>query len=289
MSKKQANLVCLIVAAIWGGGFIATDAALQTFDPFTVLMIRFMGASLVSIVVCFCSHVKVSKQALFRGSISGMLMYLAFAFQTFGLAMTNTGQNAFLTAVNVVLVPYIVWFLWKKKPSKRQLGASVICLVGIACLSLSKGYFQFSFGDCLSLICALFFACHIISLEYATENSNSITINAVQMSVAALLSIPFALSLETIPQNISMHAYMSCGYMILVATFLAFQLQTLAQKYTDASSASVLLCTESLFANVFGFVLLHEAKSPIMILGGLLIFFSVILTEYSGQFVLSKA
>ena len=277
MSKKQANLVCLIVAAIWGGGFIATDAALQTFDPFTVLMIRFMGASLVSIVVCFCSHVKVSKQALFRGSISGVLMYLAFAFQTFGLAMTNTGQNAFLTAVNVVLVPYIVWLLWKKKPSKRQLGASVICLVGIACLSLSKGYFQFSFGDCLSLICALFFACHIISLEYATENSNSIAINAVQMSVAALLSIPFALSLETIPQHISMHAYMSC------------QLQTLAQKYTDASSASVLLCTESLFANVFGFVLLHEAKSPIMILGGLLIFISVILTEYSGQFVLSKA
>lgn len=289
MSKKQANLVCLIVAAIWGGGFIATDAALQTFDPLTVLMIRFIGASLVSIVVCLCSHVKVSKQALFRGSISGVLMYLAFAFQTFGLAMTNTGQNAFLTAVNVALVPYIVWLLWKKKPSKRQLGASVICLVGIACLNLSKGYFQFSFGDCLSLICALFFACHIISLEYATENSNSITINAVQMSVAALLSIPFALSLETIPQNISMHVYMSCGYMILVATFLAFQLQTLAQKYTDASSASVLLCTESLFANVFGFVLLHEAKSPIMILGGLLIFFSVILTEYSGQFVLSKA
>ena len=289
MSKKQANLVCLIVAAIWGGGFIATDAALQTFDPFTVLMIRFMGASLVSIVVCLCSHVKVSKQALFRGSISGVLMYLAFAFQTFGLAMTNTGQNAFLTAVNVVLVPYIVWLLWKKKPSKRQLGASVIGLVGIACLSLSKGYFQFSFGDCLSLICALFFACHIISLEYATENSNSIAINAVQMSVAALLSIPFALSLETIPQHISMHAYMSCGYMIVVATFLAFQLQTLAQKYTDASSASVLLCTESLFANIFGFVLLHETKSPIMILGGLLIFFSVILTEYSGQFVLSKA
>lgn len=88
------------------------------------------------------------------------------------------------------------------------------------------------------------------------------------MSVAAILSIPLALSLETIPQTITMHAYMSCAYMILVATFLAFQLQTLAQKYTDASSASVLLCTESLFANVFGFLLLHEEKSPIMILGG---------------------
>ena len=288
MSKQKANLICLLVAAIWGGGFIATDAALQTFDPFTVLMIRFIGASLVSILVCFTSHVKISREALFRGSISGILMYLAFAFQTFGLFLTNTGQNAFLTAVNVVLVPYIVWFLWKKKPNNRQLSASVVCLVGIACLSLSKGYFSFSFGDCLSLTCALFFACHIISLEYATENSNSIAINAVQMSVAALLSIPLALTLETIPKTITVHAYLSCGYMILIATYLAFQLQTLAQKYTDASSASVLLCTESLFANIFGFILLHESKSPIMILGGLLIFVSVILTEYSGQFILSK-
>ncbi len=288
MSKQQANIVCLLVAAIWGGGFIATDAALQTFAPFTVLMIRFIGAALVSIVVCMTSKVKISKEALVRGSISGSLMYLAFAFQTFGLFLTNTGQNAFLTAVNVVLVLYIVWILWKKKPSNRQLLASMVCLAGIACLSLSKGYFLFSFGDCLSLTCALLFACHIISLEYATKNSNSIAINAVQMSIAALLSIPLALGLETIPETITMHAYLSCGYMILIATYLAFQLQTLAQKYTDASSASVLLCTESLFANLFGFVLLHEAKSPIMILGGLLIFLSVILTEYSGQFILSK-
>ena len=93
MSKQQANLVCLLVAAIWGGGFSATDAALQTFDPFTVLMIRFIGASIVSIIVCLVSRVKISREALFRGSISGVLMYLAFAFQTFGLFLTNTGQN----------------------------------------------------------------------------------------------------------------------------------------------------------------------------------------------------
>lgn len=114
MSKQQANLVCLLVAAIWGGGFIATDAALQTFDPFTVLMIRFIGASIVSIIVCLVSRVKISREALFRGSISGVLMYLAFAFQTFGLFLTNTGQNAFLTAINVVLVPYIVCYYGKR-------------------------------------------------------------------------------------------------------------------------------------------------------------------------------
>lgn len=71
MSKKQANLVCLIVAAIWGGGFIATDAALQTFDPFTVLMIRFMGASLVSIVVFFVVMLKFQNKHYFEEAFQG--------------------------------------------------------------------------------------------------------------------------------------------------------------------------------------------------------------------------
>ncbi len=288
MSKRAANFLCLFVAAIWGGGFLATDAALDTFSPFTVLMIRFVGAAFVCWIVCLLGKIKVSKEALIRGSISGILLYLSFAFQTFGLALTNTGQNAFLTAVNVVIVPYIVWLLFKRKPSSRQIGASVLCIIGIACLSLSSGTFSFSLGDYLSLACAFFFACHILSLEYATKNCDSLAINAIQMSVAAILSIPFSLGLETSPSYVSGSAIFSCIYMIFISTWLAFWLQTLAQKYTDSSSASVLLCTESLFANIFGFLLLHEEKPPIMILGGLMIFISVALTEYSGEIVLSK-
>lgn len=71
--------------------------------------------------------------------------------------------------------------------------------------------------------------------------------------------------------------------MICIATWLAFQLQTLAQKYTDSSSASLLLCTESLFANIFGYFLLHEEKTLTMVFGGLLIFISVILVESSDH------
>lgn len=279
MSKKTANFVCLFVAAVWGGGFIATDAALSTFDPLTILMIRFGGAAILSWILCAIKKVKISREALKRGAISGVLMYFAFAFQTFGLDLTNTGNNAFLTAVNVVLVPYILWFLIKRRPLMRQIVASFVCLIGIAFLSLQTGHFNFSFGDLLSLICAFLFACHIISLEYATQNESASAINAVQMSVAAICAIPLALGFETMPAQVSTTAIFSCLYVIFVATWLAFGLQTLAQKYTDSSSASLLLCTESLFANVFGFVLLHEQKTPIMILGGLLIFISILIVE----------
>ena len=211
-------------------------------------------------------------------------MYAAFAFQTFGLDLTNTGQNAFLTAVNVVLVPYIAWILFHRRPLRIQILASVVCLCGIGCLSLSQGSILLSFGDQLSLICAFFFACHILSLEYSSKDQDVTVINAVQMSMAAVLSIPGCFLLETWPTHISVGAILSCLYMILVATWLAFQLQTFAQKYTDAASASVLLCTESLFANVFGFLLLHEQKSIVMLIGGLLIFSSVLLVEGSHLF-----
>ena len=288
MSKKTANAMCLIVAMVWGGGFIATSAALNTFQPFTVLMIRFVGAAIVCWAIVWFQKKKISRQVVKRSIWSGIFLYLAFAFQTFGLDLTETGMNAFLTAVNVVLVPYLTWMLTRKRPKAIQLVASMICFIGIGCLSLSSGSFNFRFGDVLSLICAFMFAAQIMATEYATQDADPMVVNAIQMSVAAVLAIPFALVFDTWPSVISFEAIGSVSYMILIATWLAYQLQTTAQKYTDASSASVLLCTECLFANIFGYLFLHETKTPIMIVGGLLIFVSVLLVESEGFFGLSK-
>lgn len=289
MSKNAANALCLVVAMVWGGGFIATSAALQTFSPFTVLMIRFLGAALVCWLIVLFQKKKIDREVIKRSIWSGIFLYLAFAFQTFGLDLTETGMNAFLTAINVVLVPYLMWMLTKEKPKTIQFIASMICFVGIGCLSLSSGTFRFRFGDVLSLICAFMFAAQIIATQYATQNNaDPMVVNAIQMSVAALLSIPFALGFDTWPAHISLEAIGSVSYMILIATWLAYQLQTTAQKYTDASSASVLLCTECLFANIFGYFLLHEQKTPIMIVGGILIFISVLLVESEGFLRLSK-
>lgn len=284
MSKKTANLLCLLVAAVWGGGFLATASALNTFDPFTVLMIRFTGSAIISWLMVLIQRKHMTKEAIFRGSVSGVFLYLAFMFQTFGLAHTSTGMNSFLTTVNVVLVPYIAWLIFKKKPKRIQLLASFICLLGIGCLSLSNGQVSFNFGDFMSLMCAVFFAMHIVSLEWSTQHSDTVCINAIQMSVAAIIAMPFAFIFETLPSTISMNAILSCVYMICIATWLAFQMQTTAQKYTDASSASLLLGTESLFANLFGYLLLHEEKTPIMLFGGLLIFIAVVMVESSDIF-----
>lgn len=269
MNSRKANLICILVAMIWGGGFIATDVGLQTFSPLTFLMIRFVGAGLIAWLPCLWmkKKEKLSWPLLWKGALSGSLLYVAFAFQTFGLVLTETGMNAFLTAVNVILVPYFAWMVFHTRPDKIIVAASVLCLAGIGCLSLSSGSFVFRFGDLLSLLCAVFFAAQIVALDLV-KKENVLLLNAVQLSTAGLLSIPLALIQGGWPAVIPSQAWLSALYAICFATFLCYVLQTLAQKYTSPSAASVLLCTESLWANVFGFLFLHESKSWIMILGG---------------------
>lgn len=286
MNRKTANLLCLLVAVMWGGGFIATDWALQTFPPFTMLLIRFAGAAVLCWIPVCLRHLTITGAAWKHGLLSGVFLYLAFAFQTFGLQMTETGMNAFLTAVNVVLVPYMAWGVFRRRPQGKVFAASLICLAGVGCLSLSGGSLGFRPGDILSLLCAVFFAAQIVALSLA-EKDDPWCVNAVQMTCAAALSVPAALIFDAWPEYISLQAVLSCGYSIFFATFLCYLLQTTAQKYTSPSEAGLFLSTESLWANIFGFLILKEAKTPMMILGGAMILFSVVLME-AGDLLVSQ-
>ncbi len=277
MSQQKANLLCILTALIWGGGFVATDLALEVFSPFALLCVRFGGACFLAWIPVWWHHEKIQKQELQIGFWSGLFLYTAFAFQTFGMERTTPGMNAFLTAVYVVLVPYLSWLYFHKKPNRFVLMASICCLVGIGCLSLSQGSFSFNSGDILSLICAVLFGAQILSLDQAKQAS-AYGLNAIQLSVAALCSIPFGF-LASWPSHIESQGLFSIGYLILLSTFLCYLMQTIAQQYTSPSTVSILLATECLWANLFSALLLQETMSPIHIIGGLLVFFSVILVE----------
>lgn len=287
VTKNAANLLCLIVAVIWGGGFIATDLALESFSPFALLCVRFVGAAILGWIPVLVTKDRITMSDLKTGILSGVFLYGGFAFQTFGLQMTEPGMNAFLTAVNVILVPYIAWIVLKQKPHRMIVAASILCLIGIGFLSLSSGSFQFRFGDVLSLICALMFACQIVSLDRAKDSSVWV-VNALQLSVAAVLSVPFGLT-AVWPESLSLDAIWYMGYLIVFSTFLCYMLQTIAQQHTSPAAASILLCTESLWANVFNVLILHSAIGLPMILGGICIFGSILIVEGRALFASKKS
>ena len=182
-----------------------------------------------------------------------------------------------------MFVPYLLWFVFRQKPTKKEVIASIVCVVGIALLTLKPDALVLGVGDVLSLICALFFAMHIISLERYSAHTDALCMTALQMISAGVVSAVCALLFETAPKGVPVSAFGNMFYLIFVSTLLAYLLQTFAQKYTTANSASLILSMEALFASIFSYFLLGEVMTPLMLAGASLIFGSVIFLEYKPK------
>ena len=271
MKKSYANILLVIVTIIWGGGFIATDGALDALSPFYIMMIRFMGAAILPCILCFKKLKNLEGYIWRRGLFAGALLFLAFSFQTIGLQYTTPSKNAFLTAVNVVMVPYLLWLYMRKKPNQKEVLASIVCVIGIAFLTLKPDAVGLNIGDMLSIICAFFFATHMIVLERYSRHCDAIVMTALQMLGAGILSTICALLFETPPAQFELSAVGNLAYLIF------------AQRFTTANSASLILSMEALFATLFSFLFLHEELTLYMIFGAALIFCSVIYIEYKPK------
>ncbi len=279
MRKASANLVLIVVTIIWGGGFIATSTALNVFSPFTILMIRFVGAAIMPLILAGKAWKSISMREVKQGIIVGTLLFLSFAFQTFGLQTTTPGKNAFLTATNVIIVPYLLWLLFHQKPNRKAMISSFICVCGIALLTLEAQSLTLSSGDLLSLVCAIFFAAHMIALERYGKDVNVLVMTALQMLTAGILAAISALLWESWPAVVSGEAIGALGYSIFISTMLAYLLQTWAQKHTTASEAALILSMEALWAAFFSFLFLHETMTLSMIIGAALILSSVLYSQ----------
>lgn len=283
MKKMYANMMLVVVTVVWGGGFIATNGALDNLSPFYIMMIRFMGAAVFPIAVSWKKLRQLDRTTVLHGMLTGVFLFLAFAFQTFGLKYSTPSKNAFLTATNVVFVPYLLWIFLRRRPSRKEIIASLLCVAGIALLTLKPDAMMLTLGDLLSLVCAIFFALHIIALERYSAHVDAICMTGLQMITAGVISTICALCFETTPASFPMEAMGNVLYLIFVSTLLAYLLQTFAQKFTTANSASLILSMEALFASIFSFLLLHEVMSLPMILGACLIFSSIIYIEYKPR------
>lgn len=283
MKKMYANMMLVAVTVVWGGGFIATNGALDSLTPFYVMMIRFMGAAIFPIAVSWKKLKQLDAITIRHGILTGIFLFLAFAFQTFGLKYSTPSKNAFLTATNVIFVPYLLWIFMRRRPSRKEIIASLLCVIGIALLTLKPDAMLLTLGDLLSLVCAVFFALHIIALERYSAHVDAICMTGMQMLTAGILSTICALVFETAPSTFPMGAMGNVLYLIFVSTLLAYLLQTYAQKFTTANSASLILSMEALFASIFSFLILHEVMSFPMIIGACLIFSSILYIEYKPK------
>ncbi|MBP2028958.1 drug/metabolite transporter (DMT)-like permease [Acetoanaerobium pronyense] len=288
LTKKQrqylSDLSLLFVAAVWGGGFVAVKDALNSITPMMLMSMRFTMATIFVYAFLHRRIGKVSKEDFKKGFVVGFILFLAFASQTFGLQFTTASKQGFLTATYVVMVPLIYWMLYKKMPGRRAFIGSFFTIAGIALISFEDiANFSLNLGDGLTLLCALFFAAHIISIEYFAKDMNVFKLAFVQIAVAAVLFTVTAFVTEPIPSEVTTRTWGALLYMSMFSTFLCFTVQTVAQKYTTSSHASIIMSLEAVFAAAFGILLLNEHLTPLMIVGCALIFAAILIVELGAN------
>ena len=254
------RLALLGTTIIWGSSFIILKNTLNSLPTLWILAFRFSGAAL----------------------------YCAYTLQTYGLLYTTPGKNAFLTATYCVIVPFLWWAFFKKRPDRYNVAAALVCIAGMALVSL-EGDLSLGLGDALTMCCGLFYALHIIVSSRGLEKYGVLPLTTVQLATTAVLCWITAPVASPFPQSVPASAWLSVAYLCVMCTGACYFLQALGQKYTSAQSASIILTLESVFGTLFSVAFYHEQLTLKTISGFVLIFAAVLISETKLAFLRRRA
>lgn len=290
MNNKRlgANMLLLLTAAIWGFAFVAQRIGSQYVGAFTFNGIRFAlgGISLIPLIISFdkrnkghnCSesyHEVITKKNIIPGVLVGIALYIAATLQQIGLIYTTAGKASFITGLYMVFVPVIGIFLKHKTGKNSWIGIG-LAVIGLYLLSVNEN-FTMGYGDLLQVIGSIFWAVHILTIDYYSSKIEPLKLSCIQFATCSFLSLITALIFEHITLKGISSALIPILYGGLLSVGVAYTLQVVAQKNAKPSHAAIILSMESVFGAIGGVLILGESMSSrgytgcILILGGILI------------------
>ena len=282
--KKFAKPAILLATVIWGSSFVVMKDTLDVVPVFFLLAVRFCCSAAVLALVFLPKWKGMTVSHLGRGVVMGLMLFLAYIFQTFGLTGTTPGNNAFLTAAYCVIVPFLYWISYKKRPDKFNVAAALVCILGIGFVSL-KSDLTMGWGDALTLVGGFFYAAHILAVAKSAPGNDIFLLTTLQFATAGVLAAVCSFAFDTMPEGSMASAAPALVYLTLFCTAGALLLQSIGQKYTEPSQASVLLTLESVFGTMLAIGLGYESPTALNYFGFLLIFGAVILSETKLSFL----
>ncbi len=277
MKTQILALAALVaVTAIWGSTFIIVQDAVSQMPVMDFLGIRFTVAAIVMFLLRPNCLRGMTRQGLMRSTVLGVALCLGFITQTYGLQHTSAAVSGFITGMFVVLTPIISWALLKRKTGLHIWLAVALATIGLGILSL-KGW-SIGAGELLTLLCAVFFALHIVGLgEWATKH-NVYGMAFIQISVVAVISMAAATPDGiTLPPNTTVW-----GAVILTAVLasaVGFFVQTWAQTLISPTRVAVTLTMEPVFAGLFAVLIGGDQLTARIIIGAACVLAAMFITN----------
>lgn len=292
-NQTKNSMLLMLCALIWGTAFVAQSAG-SGMGAFSFLAGRSWMAVLVLIPTVKAFDALHHRQGrpdgkpktaaerkllLKAGLVCGTLLFLASAAQQLGITLDpSTAKAGFLTAMYVVLVPVFGLFLGRK--SSAQLWVSMaIAVVGLYLLCMKDGFGSIQSSDGLLLLCAVLFSFQIMAVDHYSPLVDGVRLSLLEFLVTAIESTLAAFLFETPTlADFAANAWpiVFCG---VFSSGVAYTLQILGQKDLNPAIASLIMCLESVFSAIGGWLILHQSLSAREGIGCALIFTAVVLAQ----------
>ncbi len=283
-----ADAGLLLVTVIWGATFVMVKDAVSAFPVFSFLALRFAlaGLALAPFAVRYSLRAARSPAAEAprntRGLVAasvlvGLALFAGYALQTAGLILTTPAKAGFITGLSVVFVPIGAAVILRQPPSRNASLGVLFATIGLALLSVTKGW-TMEAGDLLVLGCAFSFAAHILLLGRFAPHFHPLLLTMGQVTVVGLLSAAAALLFDE-PVPISRAVLLAAAFTGVLATALAFGIQTIAQRFTTSTHTALIFAAEPVFAGLASFLLIGELLGPRQIAGSALILLGMVVAE----------
>ena len=278
VKELGADFLLLMVAIAWGSTFFVVQAAVNETPVYTFIFWRFFLAGLLMTAISFKQLRYLNRDVLKAGTLLGLFMFLGYAFQTFALTYTYSSTVGFITGLNVIIVPFISYLIFKHKASMFSSLGAIIASVGLYFLTLNSEI-GFSLGELYAFICAIMFALHIVFTGYLSRKHNVYLLVSIQFLMVALCSLigGFVLEGSIVPPRIDGLFINAIAITVIFATIFAFWVQTAMQRFTTAAKTAIIFTMEPVSAGIFGYYFANELLTfsqicgAVMILGGILI------------------
>ncbi len=285
----KSSLILLLTATIWGVAFVAQSVGMEYIGPFTFNAIRCVLGGMVLIPVILVlkkkketgaeNQEKEDKKTLWMGGIAcGVILCIASNLQQFGIMEASVGKSGFFTALYIVMIPVIGIFIGKR-PGIKLWFCVALAVVGMYLLCMKDGSFTIERADIMLLLCALAFSFHILVVDYFSPKVDGVKMSCIQFFVCGVLSAVGMLFTETPDISNIQAAWLPLVYAGLLSCGVGYTLQIVGQKGINPVIASLIMSLESVISALAGWVILGQVLSPKEILGCILMFVAIIITQ----------
>ena len=288
-TQLKADLMLVLVTLCWGVSYYMIDLCLVEMGTFNLNAFRFLGAFIIAAIFTFPKLKGVNKETLKYAFFIGFSLVFVYIGATFGVMYTSLSNSGFLCALSVVFTPLLGIIIFKQRPDKKMVAVVLVCLVGIALMSLNE-QLKPALGDIFCLLCAFSYAVDLIITERAVakEEVNAFQLGVFQLGFTGVFMLILSFIFEDPCLPSSGLVWGSALFLAVFCTGVAFIVQTIAQQYTSATHVGVIFTLEPVFAGIVAFALAGEILLPRAYFGAFLLLASLIIMEIDVNSLIDK-